>query len=111
MVEGEPFELSQEVKTALFRVTQEALTNVRKHAEAHRVHISLGFNEEAVRLEVSDDGVGFDVEAMQLDPSHGIGLRNMRERIEAIGGRLVMRSGRGHTSIVAEVPARSARPE
>ena len=111
MVEGEPFELSQEVKTALFRVTQEALTNVRKHAEAHRVHISLGFNEEAVRLEVSDDGVGFDVEAMQLDPRHGIGLRNMRERIEAISGRLVMRSGRGHTSIVAEVPARSARPE
>ena len=111
MVEGEPFELSQEVKTALFRVTQEALTNVRKHAEAHRVHISLGFNEEAVRLEVSDDGVGFDVEAMQLDPRHGIGLRNMRERIEAIGGRLAMRSGRGHTSIVAEVPARSARSE
>ena len=111
MVEGEPFELSQEAKTALFRVTQEALTNVRKHAEAHRVHISLGFTDHAVRLEVSDDGVGFDVEAMQLDPRHGIGLRNMRERIEAIGGRLAMRSGRGHTSIVAEVPARSARPE
>jgi two-component system NarL family sensor kinase len=111
MVEGEPFELSQEAKTALFRVTQEALTNVRKHAEAHRVHICLGFTDEAVRLEVSDDGVGFDVEAMQLDPSHGIGLRNMRERIEAIGGRLAMRSGRGHTSIVAEVPAQSARPE
>ncbi|KIQ34670.1 histidine kinase [Variovorax paradoxus] len=111
MVEGEPFELSQEAKTALFRVTQEALTNVRKHAEAHRVHISLGFTDDAVRLEVSDDGVGFDVEAMQLDPRHGIGLRNMRERIEAIGGRLAMRSGRGHTSIVAEVPARSARPE
>lgn len=111
MVEGEPFELSQEAKTALFRVTQEALTNVRKHAEAHRVHISLGFADDAVRLEVSDDGVGFDVEAMQLDPRHGIGLRNMRERIEAIGGRLAMRSRRGHTSIVAEVPARSARPE
>ncbi len=111
MVEGEPYELSQETKTALFRVTQEALTNVRKHAEAHRVHISLGFTDEAVRLEVSDDGVGFNVEAMQVDPRDGIGLRNMRERIESIGGRLTMRSGRGHTSILAEVPADSARPE
>jgi len=111
MVEGEPYELSQEAKTALFRVTQEALTNVRKHAEAHRVHISLGFTDEAVRLEVSDDGIGFNVEAMQLDPRDGIGLRNMRERIESIGGSLTMRSGRGHTSILAEVPAHSARPE
>ena len=41
----------------------------------------------------SDDGVGFDVEAMQLDPRRGIGLRNMRERIAAIGGRLDLRSG------------------
>jgi two-component system NarL family sensor kinase len=111
MVEGEPYELSQEAKTALFRVTQEALTNVRKHAQANRVHISLGFTDEAVRLEVSDDGVGFNVEAMQLDPREGIGLRNMRERIESIGGRLTMRSGRGHTSILAEVPARGARQE
>lgn len=111
MVEGEPYELSQEAKTALFRVTQEALTNVRKHAQANRVHISLGFTDEVVRLEVSDDGVGFNVEAMQLDPRRGIGLRNMRERIESIGGRLTMRSGRGHTSILAEVPARGARQE
>ncbi|WP_341889127.1 cache domain-containing protein [Variovorax sp. YR752] len=111
MVEGEPFELSQEAKTALFRVTQEALTNVRKHARAQQVHIALGFDEEAVRLEISDDGVGFNVEAMQLDPKRGIGLRNMRERMESIEGRLRMHSGRGHTSIVAEVPVRRAKPE
>lgn len=106
-VEGAPRELPPEVKTALFRVTQEALTNVRKHAQAKQVRIALGFSEEGVRLEVGDDGVGFDVEAMQLDPRRGIGLRNMRERVAAIGGQLDVRSRRGGTSIVADVPAHS----
>ncbi len=110
-VEGEPFDLSPEVKTALFRVAQEALTNVHKHARAHRVRIALGFGRDAVRLEVGDDGQGFDIEAMQLDPQRGIGLRNMRERMGAIDGRLTMRSGKGATTILAEVPARHARPE
>ncbi|MFH0130138.1 cache domain-containing protein [Variovorax sp. VaC1] len=112
MRQGEAFELSPEVKTALFRLTQEALTNVRKHAQARHVHVALGFDEEeGVRLEVSDDGIGFDIEAVQLDPRRGIGLRNMRERMESIGGRLTMCSNDGRTSILAEVPARSAKPE
>jgi two-component system NarL family sensor kinase len=112
MLEGEAFELSQEAKTALFRVTQEALTNVRKHATAHRVHIALGFSDdEGVRLEIGDDGTGFDVDAMQLDPRRGIGLRNMRERMESIGGHLSVQSGDGGTTIVAEVPTLSAKPE
>ena len=99
-----PVELPQEVKTALFRVTQEALTNVRKHAQAKRVHIALDFAGGGVQLEVRDDGVGFDVAALQLDPRRGIGLRNMRERLEAIGGQFEVRSGTGGTRIVAEVP-------
>jgi len=109
MVEGEPFELSQEVKTALFRTTQEALTNVRKHALAHEVHIALAFGEREVRLEVGDDGIGFDVDAVQLDPRRGIGLRNMRERVASIDGQLVVHSGSGRTRIVAIVPAAAAR--
>ncbi|CAN7441006.1 cache domain-containing protein [Variovorax sp. LjRoot290] len=106
-VEGLPRELTEEVKTALFRVTQEALTNVRKHAQARQVRIALDFSDDRVRLEVADDGVGFDVEAMQLDPKRGIGLRNMRERVASVGGRLEMRSGSGGTTIVADVPAHS----
>ena len=110
MIEGEAFELQPEVKTALFRLTQEALTNVRKHANAQRVHIALAFDDkDGVRLEVSDDGTGFDIEAVQLDPRRGIGLRNMRERMEAIGGQLTMCSNEGRTSIEAEVPVRNAR--
>jgi two-component system NarL family sensor kinase len=112
MIGGEAFELQPEVKTALFRLTQEALTNVRKHAQAQHVHIALNFDEEeGVRLEVSDDGTGFDIEAVQLDARRGIGLRNMRERMEAIGGKLVMCSNDGRTSIEAEVPVHSARAE
>jgi two-component system NarL family sensor kinase len=106
-VEGSPRELPEEVKTALFRVTQEALTNVRKHAQARQVRIALDFADDRVRLEVADDGVGFDVEAMQLDPKRGIGLRNMRERVASVGGRLEMRSGNGGTTIVADVPVHS----
>lgn len=106
-VEGLPRELPEEVKTALFRVTQEALTNVRKHAQARQVRIALDLAEDRVRLEVADDGVGFDVEAMQLDPKRGIGLRNMRERVASVGGRLEMRSGNGGTTIVADVPVHS----
>jgi len=110
MIEGEAFELQPEVKTALFRLTQEALTNVRKHANAQHVHVALAFDEkDGVRLEVSDDGTGFDIDAVQLDPRRGIGLRNMRERMEAIGGQLAMHSNQGRTSIEAEVPARNAR--
>ncbi|RST56499.1 cache domain-containing protein [Variovorax sp. MHTC-1] len=105
--EGLPRELPEDVKTALFRVTQEALTNVRKHARARQVRIALDFAEDRVRLEVADDGVGFDVEAMQLDPKLGIGLRNMRERVASIGGRLEMRSGDGGTTVAADVPVHS----
>jgi two-component system NarL family sensor kinase len=111
MIEGEAFALSPEAKTALFRVTQEALTNVRKHAQAKRVHIALGFSEHGVRLAIGDDGIGFDVAAMQLDPRRGIGLRNMRERMESIGGTLQVESARGRTSIVAEVPGASVKAQ
>jgi len=106
-VQGPPCELPAEVKTALFRVTQEALTNVRKHARARHVSIALDFGARGVRLEVGDDGVGFDVAATQLDPRRGIGLRNMRERIAAIGGRLDVRSSASGSAIVAFVPAKN----
>lgn len=102
---GAPRELPPEVKTALFRVAQEALTNVRKHARAQRVRIVLTFEPRDVGLEISDDGVGFEPAAIELDPRRGIGLRNMRERVAAIGGTLAVHaeSGRG-THIRAEVP-------
>lgn len=105
-VEGEPFELPEEVKTVLFRVTQEALTNVAKHAQAAAVMLRLRFGAEGVTLDVSDDGHGFDVDVVLQHPRRGIGLRNMRERLATIGGRFEIRSHlRGGTQVQAFVPA------
>jgi two-component system NarL family sensor kinase len=94
-VTGEVVDLPDEVKTALFRVTQEALANVGKHSRAQRVEISLSFDSGGVILEIRDDGRGFEVDKVQLDPSRGIGLRNMRERLASIGGVFEVRSAIG----------------
>ena len=108
-IEGTPVELPQEVNTALFRVAQEALTNVHKHAQAQHVRLSLAFHRAHVQLEVRDDGVGFDEAALNLDPRRGIGLRNMRERMGAIGCTLDVHSDGGGTRIVAMAPVTIVR--
>lgn len=106
VVEGDAFDLPEEAKTVLFRVTQEALTNVAKHARAHSVLIRLSFRPEGVSLTVSDDGGGFDVDAVMQHPTRGIGLRNMRERLATIGARFEVRSHvQGGTQLQAFVPA------
>src|SRR5258706_2220699 len=87
-VRGEIEHLPDEIKTVLFRVTQEALTNIEKHANASRITVWLAFSRSGVRLPVIDDGCGFKVEAGQVDPQPGIRLRNMRERLVVIRGRL-----------------------
>ncbi len=99
-------ELPDSVKTALFRVAQEALTNVVKHAGAHRVQISLAVSESAgVQLDLIDDGSGFDLDAVNRDPERGIGLRNIRERLASLGGHVVFQSQPGHgTQLQAQVP-------
>jgi signal transduction histidine kinase len=92
--------LPAEIETALYRLVQEALTNVVKHARASRVSISLVRRTGSVSAVIEDDGVGFS------GPSgDGLGLVGMRERVGLLNGRLVVESrpGRG-TTIVAEVP-------
>ncbi|HJV59990.1 MAG TPA: cache domain-containing protein, partial [Albitalea sp.] len=85
-VRGEVEHLPDEIKTVLFRIAQEALTNIEKHAVASRVTLWLVFAPSGLRMRIADDGRGFDVDAVQLDPKRGIGLRNMRERMVSIGG-------------------------
>jgi two-component system NarL family sensor kinase len=89
----------------LFRVTQEALANIGKHAGAARVDLRLIFHRQAVRLTVQDDGEGFDVAALQDDPRRGIGLRNMQERLASVGGQFRVDSRPGSTRLIAQVPA------
>ncbi len=96
------------LETTLFRVAQEALTNVRKHAKTDRVHVTLGHRADGVvRLEVRDWGRGFVPSEVAVGdgPGERVGLSSMRERVALLGGHLEIRSepGRG-TSVVAEVP-------
>ncbi len=106
-IEGAARELPEVVKTVLFRIAQEALTNIAKHAGAGRVDLVLCFGADgAVALQVTDDGQGFDTLAVHQHPERGLGLRSMRERLAAIGGSLQVESRPGHgTQIEAQVPA------
>ena len=103
-VEGAPAALPEAIKTVLFRVTQEALTNIQRHAGASRVELRLLFANGAVRLSVHDNGIGFAPDTISRDPSRGIGLRNMRERMVSIGGVLQVQSSPGATVVQADVP-------
>jgi two-component system NarL family sensor kinase len=102
--DGAPVELPDDIKTVLFRVAQEALTNIQKHAGASRVDMRLVYSEGGVALHVQDNGRGFDTEAVLRHPSLGLGLRNMRERLGSIDGRLSVQSRPGLTEVVALVP-------
>ena len=90
------------VATALFRVLQEALTNVARHAQASEVQVSLHRTANAWRLTISDDGVGVIAnEAVGT----GFGLVSMRERVQILGGRFELRSAPGAgTVVVVEIP-------
>jgi signal transduction histidine kinase len=96
--------LPAEVETALYRIVQEALTNVVKHARASRVSISLVRKSHSVAAVVEDDGVGMAADSG--DPTGlGLGIVGMRERLGLVDGRLEVESiAGGGTTIVAEVP-------
>jgi signal transduction histidine kinase len=94
--------LLPEIETTLYRIVQEGLTNVVKHAGATRVSVLLVRRPRVVSALVEDDGHGFDPE---LSTDAGMGLAGMRERLALLEGRLTIESGRGAgTSVVAEVP-------
>lgn len=94
--------LAQGMEQELFRVVQEALNNVLKHAHATRIGICLQISQSAVILEVADNGVGFMPER---DGSGGFGLAGMRERLVQLGGTLRIESGTGTgTRVLATVP-------
>ena len=99
-----------EVETIVYRITQEALTNVAKHAQAGHVWIRLTADQDAVDLTIRDDGVGFDpAQAARLLNDGHFGLAGMRERVELGGGRLDLESQPGHgTTIRVALPARYA---
>jgi signal transduction histidine kinase len=96
--------LAPEIESTLYRLVQEALTNVGKHARAERAWVSLRDAGGTVTVEVRDDGVGFDTSS----PTAGFGLTGMRERVALAGGQITISSAADGTVVTAAVPARYA---
>jgi two-component system sensor histidine kinase DegS len=106
-VTGDEQILFPRTKIFLFRIIQEALSNVRKHAKASRVSIQLEIDLELLRVTIEDNGVGFDMEAVLRDPEKWdhFGIKGILERARLVGGEghITSKKGRG-TKIVVEVP-------
>ncbi|MFW5947844.1 MAG: sensor histidine kinase [Gemmatimonadota bacterium] len=102
---------SPEAELALYRIVQEAITNALRHSAAGRIRVRLTRTDGLVTAVVSDDGVGFDVDAVmdRQDGEHGLGLFGMQERAEYVGGRVRIRSEEGKgTTVRAVVPVSGA---
>jgi signal transduction histidine kinase len=88
-------------RTVLYRIAQEALTNVARHSKATKVRVTIRLGNDDICLEVRDDGCGFDVDDAPNSPqSRRLGLLGMRERAEIIGGTLSITSAPGKPTIV-----------
>ena len=111
-VRDERADLSTEMKITLFRITQEALTNVIKHSAANHTKVILFYLPDGVRLEVSDDGVGFDQAVMQSTTRPSWGLIGMQERATLLGGMFEIKSYPGSgTRIHVYIPYRGQTEE
>ena len=106
-------QLDNDKRTVLFRVAQEALTNVARHAKASRVEVSIQkLADDGVGMKIKDDGKSFDVDGvLKAKGRKRLGLLGMRERLEMIGGNFSVESAPGQgTTIVAQIsPGKVAR--
>jgi len=101
LVEGSRV-LPLDVETDLFRIAQEALTNILKHAQASRVKVQLFLADDLVRLIIQDNGIGFDLQ--EPEASKGFGLHSLRERVQRMGGSMRIETAPGQgTKLVVEL--------
>jgi PAS domain S-box-containing protein len=106
--DGFSVSLSREASIELLRILQEALANVRRHSAATNVEVGLRTDDEAILLEVADDGRGFDPGSARA----GIGLSAMRERVEELGGEIEVSSKPGNgTEVTVRVPSGGGTPD
>ena len=100
-----PRRMAPLLQSTLYRILQEALTNVARHAQAREVAVMLKHKNAMLELAIRDDGVGFDP-AAALSEASGLGLHGMQERVALLGGSVEIESQRGHgTTIRARIPA------
>ncbi|HVH29825.1 MAG TPA: sensor histidine kinase [Vicinamibacterales bacterium] len=103
-----PGRLTAETEAACYRIVQEALTNVAKHAHATTCRVYLQRLPNTVLITVEDDGIGFDPAVASQSPDRGLGLIGIRERVSQLGGTLRVESASGKgTRLTVELPARS----
>ena len=94
------------VSTTLFRILQEALTNVAKHADAREVSIVIDYGDGSIVLVVEDDGKGFDEEVVGFAGNTGLGLRGIRERVSLLNGTVELEPTPGTgTTLYVTIPA------
>lgn len=106
-ISGVPVRVDPLIETVLFRVAQEALTNVWRHAGTQEVDLCLAYEPETVLLKISDDGNGFDPDQVFVAP-RGWGLAGMKERAESVGGKMQIKSSpRQGTIVEVEIPISS----
>src|ERR671910_999197 len=106
--EGFPVSLPAKESVELLRILQEALANVRRHSAARNVEVGLRTDDEAILIEVADDGRGFDPGSTRA----GIGLSSMGERVEGLGGKIELRSRPGEgTKVMVRVPVGDGTPD
>jgi signal transduction histidine kinase len=98
--------LSESYRTGIFRVTQEALANVARHAQASQALVDIHKEAKSVSLKIEDDGQSFEVlDGIRANGNESLGLLGMRERVEMIGGHFQIESGADKgTTILAHIP-------
>ncbi len=101
--------LNTSAKTALYRVTQEALSNIERHSKADKVHVAFEIKKDGFHLTIQDDGIGFDKNGKQhtKPDEFGLGLRNMSERINYFKGKFDIVSTAAGTTVLASIPRTS----
>lgn len=102
------YAISSEHAVESFRIAQEALRNVETHADAEVVQIELTDESGELQLRITDDGCGFDVQQEQSSRERGIGLSNMRQRAQRLGGRIELRSRPRETVVEVSFPSTAA---
>lgn len=107
-VDGHESEILSIMKVTLYRILQEACSNIVKHAKASKIDVNLTYEEKCVILKIQDNGIGFDTEKVLLpsreEKLHGFGLTMMNERVTLLGGSLSIDSNQNGTVILVNVP-------
>ncbi|MDI9917215.1 sensor histidine kinase [Rhodococcus sp. IEGM 1379] len=104
VIEGEAVALPMPLEATLVRIAQGAVANVLRHSEATRMAVTLTYSEDTVSLDIVDNGIGFDVAALDRGPVESFGLTAIRRRVQLQGGTFDIESEPGHTAVTVTFP-------